>query len=132
MRSRRVWRETIVASAGRSSRAVTISDQPFLFVIPAEPRQRRGPESITTGSGYGFRARGLRPRPGMTSQNLRGLVSAPGDSGSAAHHCRAALRPGHVPRGPRLFLLAVLGHAGAVGGDLVVTPGVLDRFAHLR
>src|SRR5205823_9878150 len=33
----------------------------------------RGPESITTGSGYGFRARGLRPRPGMTSQNLRGL-----------------------------------------------------------
>ena len=29
---------------------------------------------MTTGSGYGFRARGLRPRPGMTSQNLRGLV----------------------------------------------------------
>src|SRR5439155_8620782 len=74
MRSRRVWRETIVASAGRSSRAVTISDQPFQFVIPAEPRQRREPESITTTSGYGFRARGLRPRPGMTSQNLRGLV----------------------------------------------------------
>src|SRR5947209_19508576 len=46
--------------------------QPFLFVIPAEPRQRREPESITTASGYGFRARGLRPRPGMTSQNLRG------------------------------------------------------------
>jgi len=38
---------------------------PFLFVIPAEPRQRRGPESIITASGYGFRARGLRPRPGM-------------------------------------------------------------------
>src|SRR5947199_1416800 len=74
MRSRRVWRETIVASAGRSSRAVTISDQPFLFVIPAEPRQRREPESIITASGYGFRARGLRPRPGMTSRNLRGFV----------------------------------------------------------
>jgi len=65
MGSRRVWRETIVASAGRFSRTVTISDQPFLFVIPAEPRQRREPESITTASGYGFRARGLRPRPGM-------------------------------------------------------------------
>jgi len=79
MRSRRMWRETIAASAGRSSWTVTISDQPFLFVIPAEPRQRREPESITTASGYGFRARGhtqpslrrLRrlacacPRPGM-------------------------------------------------------------------
>jgi hypothetical protein len=27
------------------------------FVIPAEPRQRRGPESITTVREYGFRAR---------------------------------------------------------------------------
>src|SRR5205807_9966902 len=26
-------------------------------VIPAEPQQRRGPESILTGCGYGFRAR---------------------------------------------------------------------------
>src|SRR5438128_1429794 len=68
----------------------------------------------------------------MTSQNLHGLVSAPGDPGSAAHHCRAALRPGHVPREPRLFLLAVLGHAGAVVIDLVVTPGVLGQFSGLR
>jgi len=29
---------------------------PFLFVIPAEPRQRRGPESIARANRYGFRA----------------------------------------------------------------------------
>src|SRR5947209_17161223 len=32
---------------------------PFLFVIPAEPRQRRGPESIARANRYGFRLGGL-------------------------------------------------------------------------
>src|SRR3990172_1472346 len=65
-------------------------------VIPAEPHWRREPESINTYGDYGFRARGLRTQvgcrrlgqyhlpisgkpeiggPGMTSQNLCGLVS---------------------------------------------------------
>ncbi len=45
------------------------------LLIPAETRQRRGPESITTGSDRGFRDRGLRPCPGRTSRNLRRLLS---------------------------------------------------------
>src|SRR5258705_13773948 len=32
--------------------------------------QRRDPESIATARGYGFRDRGLRPRPGMTGRKL--------------------------------------------------------------
>ena len=58
------------------------------LVIPAQPRRRRGPQSITTGSDYGCRDRGhaaklaqaaytcLRcPRPGRVSRTLCGLLS---------------------------------------------------------
>src|SRR3954465_13315257 len=43
-------------------------------VIPAEPRQRREPESITPVCVHGFRVPSLRSGPGMTSQRLCGLV----------------------------------------------------------
>ena len=73
-RSQSPWRRATQFLPAAVSMLLPALIPTFLFVIPAEPRQRRAPESITTASGYGFRARGLRPRPGMTSQNLRGLV----------------------------------------------------------
>jgi hypothetical protein len=44
------------------------------LVIPAEKPARRGPQSITTGSDYGFPDRGLRPRA-PKDQSLCGLLS---------------------------------------------------------
>src|SRR5438128_10414660 len=85
----------------------------FLFVIPAEPRQRRGPESITTGSGYGFRARGLRPRPGMTSQNLRGLVLPSSERGN--------------PSDSDSVDILVRGRAGSRAQGLAMEAAVPDR-----
>src|ERR1051326_7510811 len=41
-----------------------------IAVIPAEPRQRREPESITPVCVHGFRVPSLRSGPGMTSRRL--------------------------------------------------------------
>src|SRR5262245_2154861 len=43
-------------NAPRERRGV-VRCQIFQLVVPAEPRQRREPESIITGGGYGFRVR---------------------------------------------------------------------------
>jgi hypothetical protein len=49
------------ANPGRKNapreRGGVVRCQIFYLVVPAEPRQRREPESIVTGSGYGFRVR---------------------------------------------------------------------------
>src|SRR5436309_3394463 len=45
-----------------------------IAVIPAEPRERREPESITPACVHGFRVPSLRSGPGKTSQTLCGLV----------------------------------------------------------
>src|SRR3954466_130758 len=44
-----------------------------LFAIPGCAFLGAAPESITPNRGYGFRARSLRSRPGMTGQGLSAL-----------------------------------------------------------
>src|SRR5262249_30150998 len=87
----------------------------YRSVIPAEPRERREPESIITGSGYGFRFRGLRPRPGMTTQNLCWLV--------ASHRLDAHEREQHHAQQHEAVtetgdLSLTIGAAGIADGDL--------------
>ncbi|BAR57163.1 hypothetical protein NK6_3993 [Bradyrhizobium diazoefficiens] len=70
-----------------------------------------GPESITTSRGYGFRARPLRVRPGMTAgRSARAALRAWQDTiaaprlcktGRACHSAGRRSTPLHAPDRPR-------------------------------
>src|SRR5580704_791541 len=57
---------------------VVLVDAKYSAVIP-ERREASSPESIFTNGGYGFRARELRSRPGMTHK-WKGLNLGAGES----------------------------------------------------
>jgi hypothetical protein len=93
------WRAAVACRQDdvRGGRISTLGHSSSLAIPGRRREAEASPESIIPVRGYGFRALGLRPRPGMTFIGLKGRFRPAGSPRSACRNCRASGAPGRTP-----------------------------------